>query len=350
MGHSIKRDNNLCFKSDRRFGVELEILAFDGKNRPPGGEKDKPAGTDYVVSLVKNRADENVEWRVYEHTHNNYCWVVKPDSSCGLEICTPIYRNWRGIRKICHVVEAFSKDPLIKVDERCSVHVHVDVSDLTEEMVASTIIHWVKCEAVFLDMVPFSRKINRYCQFLCARDNFDTEYYMSPQEIISSVGDVKYYTANTKQWMYTGGKRKTLEFRIIEGEGCKDPYLIKNWLRLILHFVEMTSKYALPPKYKQGDQWSWICMLDTIDVLRVLGFFPGQYNLSPGLQETRNWMLARLKKYMNHGNSFVPREKSYQELLNVLDILEKNGTPINESVHLSPTDLNDAVYNDNFRF
>jgi len=341
---------SLSFKSDRRFGVELEILAFDGKNRPAGGEKEKPAGTDYIVTLVKGHTDENVEWRVYEHTHNNDWWVVKPDSSCGLEICTPVYRNWRGIRKVCQVVDAFGKDPKVQVDQRCSVHVHVDVSDLSPEQVASIIVYWVKCEAVFLDMVPPWRKSNRYCQFMCVRDNFDTEVYLKPEEIISAIGDVKYYTANADQWRRTEGKRKTLEFRIIEGEGCKDPYLMKNWLRLILHFIEMTANSPLPNPYQPGNQWSWVCMLDTADVLRVLGFYPGQYELSNGLTQTRNWMLARLYKYMTPDTDYGPRWRSYLELRDVMETFQKSGVIVDPREHLSPTDLNEALYNDNYRF
>lgn len=338
----------LCFNSNRRFGSELEILAFDGKNRPSGGEHDKPAGTDYVIALVKANSDENVTWKIYEHTHNNEWWVVKPDSSCGLEICTPIYRNWRGIRKVCQVVNAFREDPLIKVDERCSVHVHIDVSDLSIEQLGSIVAMWVKCEAVFLDMVPPNRKANRYCQFLCLRDIFDTDVYLNPHETVLSIGDAKYYTANSWQWKK--GNRKTLEFRIIEGEGCKDPYLIKNWLRLILHFVEMAVNHPFPGPYRPGDQWSWICMLDTADVLRVLGFYPGQYELSKGLTQTRNWMLARLQKYMTPDEAYGPRWRSYVELQNVISILKSSGELVNLFDHLSPTDLKTALYDENYRF
>jgi hypothetical protein len=345
---------HLSFNSNRRFGVELEVNAFDGKNRPSGGEKEKPVGTDYIVTLVKRHTDDDVQWRIYEHTHDNSCWVVKPDSSCGLEVCTPIYRNWKGIRKVCQVVDAFGKDSKIEIDHRCSVHVHVEVADLTEEQIASIIIHWVKCEAVFLDMVPAHRKVNRYCQFLGMKDLFDTEVYLSPSEIIKTVGVVKYYTINTDQWRRTDGKRRTLEFRIIEGEGCKDPYLIKNWLRLILHFVEMTAKRPLPGPYIEGNPWSWACILDTKDVLRLLGFYsePGEseYELSNGLTQTRNWMLARLWKYITPDAEGGPRWKAFAEFQEVMGRFQKEGIIVDPRDHLSPVDLNQALYADDFRF
>lgn len=350
MGEPISSIPKLRFDSDRRFGVELEVLAFDRKNRPEGGEKDKPKGTDYIISLVKKHTDENVEWRTYEHTNNNDCWVVKPDASCGLEICTPIYRPWRGIKKTCQVVEAFSKDDNVAVDHRCSVHIHIDVSDLREEQVASVIIHWIKCEAMFLDMVPESRKSNRYCQFMCARENFDTEVYLSPSQIISAIADVKYYTANTHQWKRSEGKRKTLEFRVIEGEGCVDPYLIKNWIRLIIHFVEITSRYPLPHPYVAGDQWSWICMLDTMDFMKVLGFYPGQFELSNGLKQTRNWLLSRLCRYMHNDVDYGPRWKAYKELKDLISKLSSYGEVIDVESNLNPPNMSDAIYNEDYRF
>lgn len=350
MGEPFSSANlsKLCFHSNRRFGSELEILAFDGRNRPIGGEQDKPEGTDYVITLIKDNADENVTWRTYEHTHNNDCWVVKPDSSCGIEVCTPIYRNWRGIRKVCQVVHAFREDPFIKVDERCSVHVHVDMSGLSIEQIGSVVAMWIKCEAVFLDMVPPTRKTNRYCQFVCLRDIFDTDVYLTPHETLLAIGDTKYYTANS--WQLKKGNRNTLEFRIIEGEGCKDPYLIKNWLRLLLHFVEMAVKTPFPKPYTKDDPWSWICILDVENVFRLLGFYPGQYELSNGLTQTRNWMLARLNKYITPDEAHGPRWRSYVELQSIISILKNSGELNNLSDHLSPTDLKTALYDENYRF
>lgn len=345
------RKRHLSFRSDRCFGVELEILAADGRNRPEGGEDFKPEGADYVTALVKKNADEGVEWRCYEHTDENNCWVIKPDSSCGLEICSPIYRNWRGINKVCKVVDAFRKDPNIIVDQRCSVHVHVEVADLSLVQVASVIAHWVKCDAVFLDMVPNHRKMNRYCQFLAMHDIFDTDIYMSPEDIILAVGDVKYYTMNTHQWQRSDGKRKTLEFRIIEGEGCKDPFLIKNWLRLLLHFVEMTARRPVPPPYVKGNPWSWVCLLDPEDVFKLLGFAVNQYELSNGLTQTRNWMLARLLRYMTPDVKGGPRWKAYEELNKMVNNLQKAENKLFRfEEHLSPSDLQEALYADNLRF
>jgi hypothetical protein len=338
--------HNLSFNSNRRFGVELEILAFDKRNRPI--DEKLPKGTDYVVLLVKNNAEESVEARGYEHTKDNSSWIIKPDSSCGLEVCTPPFKGWRGIRKVCQVVDAFANDPKIEVDRRCSVHVHVEVSDLTEAQVASVIAQWIKCEPIFMDLVPSNRKRNRYCQLMGMTSLFEHDTIYTPRELINKVGEIKYFSMNTNQLRL--GERKTIEFRIIEGEGCKDPYLIKNWLRLILHFVERTSQMALPKPYTPNDPCSSLLWLDTKDVLTVLGFMPTQYDLSHGLMQTRSWMLARLMKFMTPDIDGGPRWKAYQELQEVLHQLQDEGCKVDPKEHLSPADMADALYNESLRF
>jgi hypothetical protein len=70
MGAPIKKKTKfpyLGFTSDRRFGIELELLAFDGKNRPENGLK--PAGIDYVSMVVSRNSVEGTEIRDWEHTH-----------------------------------------------------------------------------------------------------------------------------------------------------------------------------------------------------------------------------------------------------------------------------------------
>lgn len=350
MGVPMNKLENLSFNSQRRIGVELEVNAFDGRNRPETGKR--PAGIEHVCRVVQENTEEGAMLKEWEHTQENEQWVCKPDSSCGIEVCTPPLKGWRGIRKVVQVVDAFAKDPKIKVDKRCSVHVHVEVADLSETQIGSVITHWVKCEPIFMDLVPPERKKNRYCQFVGMTTLFDTDVILTPGDIIKRVGDVKYYTLNTNQYRRSNGTRKTLEFRIIEGAGCKDPYLVKNWIRLLLHFVERTSKMPMPGPYKKDDPWSSYCWLDTKDVMRLLGFHndPHQYELSKGLTQTRNWMLARLMKYMMPDTEKGPRWKAFAELQEILAKFKEEGTVIDPQEHLSPSDLQDALYNESLRF
>lgn len=337
-----KRKPYLSFCSDRRFGIELELLAFDGKNRPEAGQR--PAGIDYVGMVVARNSTEGVDIRDWEHTSGNDVWVVKPDSSCGMEVCTPVMKGWTGLKKCVEVVHALGQDPKIKIDQRCSVHLHVEVADLDASQIASVIAHWFKVEPVFMDSVPVCRKRNRYCQVMGLMKLVDHDQKITHGDLIKRVGNVKYYSLNTNQ--YLRNNRKTLEFRIIEGEGVKDPYLIKNWTRLIIHFIEMASKRPFPGPYNENDPWSSFIWLDPEDVFRLLGFSnnPQEYELSPGLEQTRNWFLARMQKYMSKDVDGGPRYYAYKELQEMLKRFAEDGVEITPEKHLTPSDLKEALF------
>lgn len=332
--------------SNRKFGVELEINSFDGKSKPDGGGPVK--GMDYVCNLISGNTTEGAEVRGWENTNNNSRWVVKPDSSCGMEICTPPLIGWNGLEKLLKVVEALSNDSKIKSDGRCSVHVHVDFSDLTEDQIAQVLMWYIKCEPVIMDAVPECRKRNRYCQFIGMTTQFSHEERYTAQDIINRMGDVKYYSMHSKA-LRKGSERRTVEFRVMEGEGCRNAYLIKNWIRFLLHFVDMALRKPIIHEYIPGNQWSHLCWLDPEDVFTLLGFNDGcGYDLSRGLQQTRNWFIARLQKHMSKDVT-GPRHIAYKQLCNIVDRLAAKGIVINTEEQLCPKDIKTALYNDDDR-
>jgi hypothetical protein len=350
MGAAPTKKNGLpylSFSSDRRFGLELELLAFDGKNRPEQGQR--PAGIDEVAMVVARNSEEGTDIREWEHTNGNDQWVIKPDSSCGMEVCTPIFKGWTGLRKCCEVVKAFAENPKIKIDQRCSVHIHIEVSDLEQSEIASIIAHWFKIEPVVMDAMPVHRKRNRYCQFMGMTNLVQHDTRTNGGDLIKRVGNVKYFSLNTNQMVKNG--RKTVEFRTIEGEGVKDPFLIKNWVRFIIHFIEMARLRPFPGAYKENDPFSSFLWLDVEDTFKVLGFSdnPQEYELSPGLKQTRNWFLARMQKYMCKDAKEIecgPRSYAYKELQQILERFRKNGINITPEEHLTPSDLKDALFNE----
>lgn len=296
----------LSFTYARRFGVEIEVNAFDGRDfqQNPLRKGELPEGIHYLGTLISKLlgASAGVEICKWHHTHNNSNWVLKPDSSCGMEICSPVSKGWMGLKQICQVIDAFSQDTNVVADHRCSLHVHIDVSDMTtqregriipNEELASILAHWIKCESVFLDSVPVNRKRNRYCQCIGMCDLFDHAEKVSPQDLIHKLGAQKYFTVNT--YHLSQHKRTAIEFRIVESEGCKNAFLVKNWIRLLVHFMEVAKKTKYPGNYTAGDRWSGLVWLDPEDVMTFLGFL-GEYQLSKGLEQTRNWFLARIWK------------------------------------------------------
>lgn len=274
----------------RRVGIELEANTPSGEIKRLS-KNEAPEGAQYIGALIHDITKERVEIHGWHNTHNNNCWIIKPDSSCGVEICTPILKGWTGLKSLLHVIDGMKGH--VSSDGRCSLHAHVNVSDLSIDKIASVISWWIKCELVFMDLMPERRKCNRYCQLIGLSDFIDIDSDYDPELLIELLADQKYYSINT--FHLRKDRRKTLEFRFMGNEGCIDSYTAKNWIRLILYFVEVVSVLNMPKPYEYGNQWSSFCWLDPIDVFDLLGFDNPKL-LSPGLKQVRDWTLCRLLK------------------------------------------------------
>jgi hypothetical protein len=342
MGNPKKEKLNLDYF--RRYGIELELNSFDLRNRSIGYENGRlPEGTYYIGNLVQKTIKENVLIHKWGNDHNNDKWIIKPDASCGIEVCTPVCKGWHDLKKVCKVVDNFASDSKILADDRCSLHVHIEVADLSLDQVATIFTWWIKCEPVFMDSVPSSRKRNRYCQFIGLSDFMDNiEYgFVSTQDLLQNLGEYKYYSANS--YHIYRQKRDSIEFRIMDHSACKDSLAVKNWTRLLLHFVERCVAKGMPTNYKENNPWSGYQWLDPCQVFEFLGFSPDQYDLSEGLSQTRSWFLSKLLQ--NTLNTNLPgimsdkaRAKAWQETVFLSSKILHNIENTEE-----------FVYSDNFR-
>lgn len=323
--------DTLGFNYDRRFGVEIEMNSLDRRDfkANPLDKGEFPKGIDYVATLIEKKLKVPVKILTWHHTHNNFNdWILKPDSSCGIEVCSPAARGWLGFGDIVKVVEIFSEDRRISIDGRCSFHIHVNVEDALKKReftpyalsggwslanswgLANIVANWIKCEPVFMDCVPSSRKVNRYCQCIGMSDLFRHDDPVDPEFLINNLGQLKYFTLNT--YHLCNGHRPTIEFRIAEAAACFDPVYAKNWMRLILHFVEQSLVKPTP---------SNLLWYDPMDVMELLDFTTG--NLSDELVETRNWFLARLYFNIKSRGSIVWSEKARAVASRQIDDLMK---------------------------
>jgi len=335
----------LSFNYDRRFGVEIEVNALDGRDfvKYPLHSGELPRGVEYVADLLRENLGKSVIINKWHYTHNNGEWVIKPDSSCGIEICSPVSKRWSGLKEICKVIELLKNDPLVKADHRCSLHVHVEVSDLLMSVLNRVLVYWIKSEPIFLDGVPDNRKLNRFCQCIgetdmfSLRDRFDT--------VCNKLGEQKYLTVNT--YHYCKGKRKTIEFRIIGNEGCLNPYLVKNWVRLLVHFVEMAAATLPLVNYEVGNRLSAFCWLDLEDVFDFLGF-NGNRELSKGLEQTRNWFLASIQANVlsKHKGVWSPRGREVTER-QVNNLISQLGVDVSKNLE-ADVDA-DNLYSETYR-
>ena len=258
-----------------RFGVEIEIDDFEGRDflLNPLRPGELPSGVDHVASIVSGLGKE-VQVHGWKHNHNNSVWVCKPDSSCGLELCSPVLDESK-IHEVSEVLDALRSDEKVRCGDSCAFHVHVDVSEMIDgipessERLCSALSWWVKSEPVFLDSVPDRRKDSRFCRCIGFTDLFSHEEKPVPCFAVNKLKD-KYLTLNTHHLV--SRKRNSIEFRILEG--TKDSSLAVSWISLVLNFVRGASATPIPDDYR------WLEWDEVLDMF-----------LS---QEDRLWLLRRI--------------------------------------------------------
>jgi len=275
----------------RRFGVEIEL------NTTTNIIKDKkhvPDGSEVVAEIIRKVCNDYIALNGWLHVNNNDSWIIKPDSTCGIEINSPILKGGFDLAKLCKVVENLAKHPEIRADERCSFHVHVNLEDLDEQQIGAVLAWWIKCEAVFFDSVPLQRKCHRHAQLIGMCDRFESHIANYPADyIIDALSDVKYHSANVYHMRQK--RRKSAEFRIAGNEFCLNPIFVKNWIRLLLHFVECGLERGMPPRVRQGDPWTGLFWLSPKEVFQFLKFNDNNL-ISPGLKQTKHWFLKQLRR------------------------------------------------------
>ena len=294
-------DRVFSCESYRKFGVEIELNTLDGSIKKLDLNKGEiPFGAAKIALLIRNTLKSNVEIQSWDHNYNNEFWIVKPDSSCGIEVCTPVLKGWSGLKNLIKIVEAF-RSKNIQADERCSFHVHVNIGDLDVNQLGSVIAWYIKCEHVFMDAFPSSRKLNRYCQMLGMTNLFSTDTVLDPLFLISAISGAKYYSLNTYHFVKGGGfsynntRKKTIEFRIGENSMCTDGESVKNWIRLLLHFVDVAKDQPMPPAFEKGNSATGLLWLEPDEVFNFLKF---NEPCSEGLKQVKKWFIKRI---LNNG-------------------------------------------------
>lgn len=227
--------------SSRRFGVEIEYNAYDGESRSRG-ENDLPVGIYSVANIIRKFLNKSVDVTKWQYTHNNIRWAVKPDSSCGIEVCSPPLRGMSGINQIREVIEALTQKSDTKADYRCSFHIHVEIADLTENQIVLLMRNWIRFELFFFLLCNPFRWLNQYCIPVGFFNGFDSKQNYFFSNLLHKFSEYKYFSVNL--YHYGKGKKKTIEFRVMGNEACMNPDDAENWCKLMLCFVDTCSNYA----------------------------------------------------------------------------------------------------------
>jgi hypothetical protein len=297
---------NLKFDTNRCFGVEIEV--------------GKEVNRDLIINFIKSNTHRYVKKSFYRPTINNSYWDVKHDGSCGAKYINGINEGGFEInsykasgvyqlKDICYVISKL-KTIGVKVNSNCGFHVHVEVSDFDTDDVGTLLNNWIYVENMIFSCVPKKRKDNKYCQRIAFDYNLSKDDFKKPIDFWNlykpktttlnnfdrkrSLNINNYYRSISLKKF----NRKTIEFRFMESTLCEKN--IKNWVRFLVHFVgfcKNRKKIFHGPFINDVEEF-----LNSVG----LGGLNNGWCLSPGLLETRKWVLQRLSR---HGTIFKKEAK-----------------------------------------
>jgi len=271
-------------KSERRFGIELEYNAFDGQSRSKA-ENELPSGIYELANALVKSTNLSVEINKWSYTNNNDRWVLKPDSSCGIEVCSPPMRGKNGCFNFYETLKSFVNHPDVEADGRCSMHVHIEIEDFAQTEIAYLISKWIQCEPLFFIITDKDRWINQYCIPLGLSHTFDDEEPIQIFSAIEKLSQYKYYAINF--YHYIKNRKKTVEFRCMGNDACVIPEDAYNWLKLIICFVDRCKGTSLfdpiRPEYRK--------ISEIVDLLDIVDYFDED--------EIIIWLISKLSRVLH---------------------------------------------------
>lgn len=280
----------------RRMGVELEYNSMDKLSRSVS-TNNLPYGIYIFSDICLTVLKKYVEINKWHNTNNNENWVVKPDASCGLEICSPPQSLNLLINDLYLLVKEISKHSFIESDLRCSFHVHVEIQDFEYYDLVLLVETWIRCEPLFFFLCEEGRWMNNYCKALSlsfASNALDSEY---TKDIINAISENKYYAINLCN--YKKKKKTTVEFRIIGSNACKDAETAVVWCKILSRLVSYVKEKR--NRLNRISEFDYFTLIDLIFCLK--------------LNEDKQIIDWMKKKYLIAYNKFTKKEIHFENII-----------------------------------
>lgn len=290
----------------RRFGLELEFVGSSSRRES-------------LRRIIERFPNQRAIVSGYQHNHNNTEWFCKVDSSCGLEVSTPVLSGPNDLKLVCEVTKAI-QDAGFNYSDACGQHIHIDVSDFSQDQINILCAYWIKAEQVIMNSHPAHRRHNTYCVLSNnTRNNFRPNADYSLNEIFDTIRN---YRGALNLGHIARGK---IEFRF--GDMTYDLETIKNRVRFLIWFVDLVKVLPAPPNLNWYSPKRLMMMLG----LWVDNKYEVQKTFSPAIQSMRVWILKRLKE--NMPTQYYERDRQMVEemLTQVGDVAQnENGQPADD--------------------
>jgi len=290
----------LKFNTKRRFGVEIEL------NRHLSQQ-----GLREVVGDVVGY--DNTAIHGWGYTCNNTQWIIKPDSSCGdlgnknkdgggYEVASAVGKGAKHLTHIAKVTRALQVSPA-QTNKHCAFHCQVEIKDFSRDRAAILLAYWCKIEKCMAQMVPRLRAKSKYCKPFTGTKGwpylreirYASDFWKSTKlkglaasDKRNSITLVNFQRTLSTSYQWENFHRPTVELRY--PESSLRSYDTKNWTRLFVHFVESCNQRHFPNDLEPVGLREMLIILGLKDDKRFA-------ILSPGLFETKFWLLHRLNLY-----------------------------------------------------
>lgn len=213
--------------SSRQFGIEMEFA-------PNGVTQDEYANA-LVRALQNVPGASRVVSTGYDHSNGTF-WHLKTDSSCGLELASPILTmdRWPEVEVVLRTL----RETGARITAQCGFHVHHNVSEFQSVHIRRLLLLWAAFEKTAFAMVKTDRASNRFCMALVG-DQFSTfedlRDNLVPAEMIQhTVNQLgRYRSLNCTNWWRNG----TVEVRSHHGTLLTEA--IKFWVLTTQQIVEL---------------------------------------------------------------------------------------------------------------
>ena len=309
----------VAFRSKRRFGVEIEVNRHHSQNKL----------SSIINDVLGGHYCEPTGWG---YSCNNDTWFVKTDSSCGdlgnkdkdgggYEVASAVGHGPEHVDAIDRVADALQKSKA-EVNKYCGLHVQVEIRDFNDDQAAILLALWCKIEPIIAHAVPPHRVESHHCKLHTKNKKLWSQASVAttPRDFwsimrLKSLGApakrntitlINYQRTKSHAYEWENFDRPTVELRI--PESSLDAYNVKNWTRLFVQFVETCGNNSFPKDLK---------VATFNEFLEILGLAtPGAKCtiLSPGLFETKCWLLYRLKEYTRSPQVKNVVSKHWQEM------------------------------------
>lgn len=241
-------------RKNRTFGVEMEFVGASkwavakAIERATGQEHVCIVGYHQKVCVCCGRRAYKRDWRV-EHDGSVSSGSARDPHAYGGEIVTPVLRGQAGLDKIKAVLDEVNRSTEATVDKTCGLHVHVGVSDITNEGRASIVRTWGNLGASIDRLVAKSRRYgspegNRFCARLEpheADDIADRIYHGRMPRYPD-----RYKSLNVTSYVKYG------TFEVRQHQGTLNPRKISDWVKMLIALFEAVGNSESVPMFGPG--------------------------------------------------------------------------------------------------